>query len=138
MSAGGRISVLYALRTFFRDLQHWEIIPRSFDPHITFRVPQSLKALIGCDPRVLADDVWAKFIAAKFEHDIARPLHGYVAPQLHTHAVIFNVTERDTGRDNCQPRAIQPQSLFASQQFATAIYQSEPLCAKMSETSSRK
>jgi hypothetical protein len=32
-------------------------------------------------------------------------------------AVVFNVTERDNG----QPRAIQPQSLFASQQFATAI-----------------
>ena len=30
-----------------------------------------------------------------------------------------------TERDNSQPRAIQPQSLFASQQFATAIYQSE-------------
>ena len=62
-----------------------------------------------------------KFIAAKFEHDTARPVDGYVAPQLHTHAVVFNVTERDNG----QPRAIQPQSLFASQQFATAIYQSE-------------
>src|ERR1035438_4736951 len=62
-----------------------------------------------------------KFIAAKFEHDPARPVDGYVAPQLHTHAVVFNVTERETG----QPRAIQPQSLFASQQFATAIYQSE-------------
>ncbi len=62
-----------------------------------------------------------KFIAAKFEHDTARPVDGYVAPQLHTHAVIFNVTERDNG----QPRAIQPHSLFASQQFATAIYQSE-------------
>jgi conjugative relaxase-like TrwC/TraI family protein len=62
-----------------------------------------------------------KFIAAKFEHDTARPVDGYVAPQLHTHAVVFNVTERDNG----QSRAIQPQSLFASQQFATAIYQSE-------------
>src|SRR5712692_2864453 len=62
-----------------------------------------------------------RFIAAKFEHDSARPVDGYVAPQLHTHAVVFNVTERDNG----QPRAIQPQSLFASQQFATAIYQSE-------------
>src|SRR6266851_684004 len=61
-----------------------------------------------------------RFIAAKFEHDTARPVDGYVAPQLHTHAVVFNVTERDNG----QPRAIQPQSLFASQQFATAIYQS--------------
>jgi conjugative relaxase-like TrwC/TraI family protein len=62
-----------------------------------------------------------RFIAAKFEHDTARPVDGYVAPQLHTHAVVFNVTERANG----QPRAIQPQSLFASQQFATAIYQSE-------------
>ena len=62
-----------------------------------------------------------KFIAAKFEHDTARPVDGYVAPQLHTHAVLFNITERDNG----EARAIQPQSLFASQQFATAIYQSE-------------
>jgi conjugative relaxase-like TrwC/TraI family protein len=62
-----------------------------------------------------------KFVAAKFEHDTARPVDGYVAPQLHTHAVVFNLTERDNG----QPRAIQPQSLFASQQFATAVYQSE-------------
>ena len=30
-----------------------------------------------------------------------------------------------TERENGQPRAVQPQSLFASQQFATAIYQSE-------------
>ena len=63
----------------------------------------------------------AKFIAAKFEHDTARPVDGYAAPQLHTHAVIFNMTERENG----QYRALQPQSLFASQQFATAIYQSE-------------
>jgi len=34
---------------------------------------------------------------------------------------VFNMTERDNG----QPRAVQPQSLFASQQFATAVYQSE-------------
>ncbi len=62
-----------------------------------------------------------KFVAAKFEHDTARPVDGYVAPQLHTHVLVFNVTERD----NSQPRAIQPHSLFASQQFATAVYQSE-------------
>ena len=70
---------------------------------------------------IIQPETTGKFVAAKFEHDTARPVDGYVAPQLHTHAVIFNVTERDTG----QPRAIQPQSLFASQQFATAIYQSE-------------
>ncbi len=62
-----------------------------------------------------------RFIAAKFEHDTARPVNGYVAPQLHTHAVIFNVTERGNG----ETRALQERGLFQSQQFATAIYQSE-------------
>lgn len=62
-----------------------------------------------------------RFAAAKFEHDTARPVDGYAAPQLHTHAVIFNISERENG----EYRALQPHSLFASQQFATAIYQSE-------------
>ena len=61
-----------------------------------------------------------KFIAAKFEHDTARPVDGYAAPQLHTHAVIFNVTQRADG----STRALQPQALFDSQNFATAVYQS--------------
>ena len=115
----------------------------------TFSAPKSvsLTALVGGDDRVRdahresvrvaleqlehytqariggnhAPETTAKFIAAKFEHDTARPVDGYVAPQLHTHAVIFNMTERENG----QYRALQPQSLFASQQFATAVYQSE-------------
>lgn len=62
-----------------------------------------------------------RFIVAKFEHDTARPVDGYAAPQLHTHAVIFNVTERADGTT----RAIDADSLFVSQQYATAIYQSE-------------
>src|ERR1017187_10128327 len=115
----------------------------------TFSAPKSvsLTALVGGDERVReahresvrvaldqlehytqariggnhSPETTGKFIAAKFEHDTARPVDGYVPPQLHTHAGVFNITERDNG----QPRAIQPQSLFASQQFATAIYQSE-------------
>jgi conjugative relaxase-like TrwC/TraI family protein len=61
-----------------------------------------------------------RFAAAKFEHDTARPVDGYAAPQLHTHVVVFNMTERDNGK----MRALQPHSLFESQQFATAVYQS--------------
>ena len=61
-----------------------------------------------------------QFVAAKFEHDTARPVDGYAAPQLHTHVVIFNMTEREDG----STRALQPRSLFESQQFATAVYQS--------------
>lgn len=62
-----------------------------------------------------------KFVVATFEHDTARPVGGYAAPQLHTHAVIFNVTQLESG----EARALQARSLFASQQFATAVYQSE-------------
>ena len=61
-----------------------------------------------------------KFIAAKFEHDTARPVDGYAAPQLHTHAVIFNVTERADG----STRALQERGFFETQQYATAVYQS--------------
>jgi conjugative relaxase-like TrwC/TraI family protein len=61
-----------------------------------------------------------KFAAATFEHDTARPVDGYAAPQLHTHVVVFNMTERHDGG----MRALQPHSLFESQQFATAVYQS--------------
>jgi conjugative relaxase-like TrwC/TraI family protein len=61
-----------------------------------------------------------RMVAAKFDHDAARPARatGYAAPQLHTHAVVFNVTETADGRT----RAIQPFEMYRSQQFATAIY----------------
>src|SRR5260370_1040490 len=62
-----------------------------------------------------------RFIAAKFEHDTARPVDGYAAPQLHTHAVIFNVTQREHGKT----MPLQQPRLFESQQFATPIYQPE-------------
>jgi conjugative relaxase-like TrwC/TraI family protein len=70
---------------------------------------------------VHAPETTGKFIAATFEHDTARPVEGYAAPQLHTHAVIFNMTERDNG----QTRALQERSLFQSQQYATSVYRSE-------------
>ncbi len=115
----------------------------------TFSAPKSvsLTALVGGDDRVReahrfavitalaelerytqariggnhAAETTGKFLAAKFEHDTARPVDGYAAPQLHTHAVIFNLTERDNGK----ARAIQPQGYFQSQSFATAVYQAE-------------
>ena len=62
-----------------------------------------------------------KFVTATFEHDTARPVGGYAAPQLHTHAVIFNVTQRDSG----QTCSLQPRELFASQRYATQVYRSE-------------
>jgi conjugative relaxase-like TrwC/TraI family protein len=115
----------------------------------TFSAPKSvsLTALVGGDDRVRAAhrdavtialtelerytqariggnnpaETTGKFIAAKFEHDTARPVDGYAAPQLHTHAVIFNITERADGSS----RALQERGFFDTQQFATAVYQSE-------------
>lgn len=115
----------------------------------TFSAPKSvsLTALVGGDSRVRAAhreavtvalnelerytqariggnrpaESTGEFVVAKFEHDTARPVDGYAAPQLHTHAVIFNVTERGDGTT----RALQERGFFESQQFATAVYQSE-------------
>jgi conjugative relaxase-like TrwC/TraI family protein len=115
----------------------------------TFSAPKSvsLTALVGSDDRVREAhreavnvalnelerytqariggnhpaETTGKFAAAKFEHDTARPVNGYAAPQLHTHAVIFNMTECENG----QMHALQESGLFASQSYATAVYQSE-------------
>ncbi len=62
-----------------------------------------------------------QWIAATFEHDSARPVDGYAAPQVHTHAVIFNMTETADG----EVRALQPRELYRTQQYATAVYRSE-------------
>jgi len=62
-----------------------------------------------------------KMVAATFEHDSARPVNGYAAPHLHTHAVIFNVTETPDGKAH----ALQPQELYRAQSYATAVYRSE-------------
>src|SRR3989475_2607934 len=59
--------------------------------------------------------------ATLFEHDSARPVNGYAAPQLHTHAVIFNLTETADG----MVRPLQPRELYRTQQYATAVYRSE-------------
>ncbi len=115
----------------------------------TFSAPKSvsLTALVGGDDRVReahresvgialgelerytqarignvqAPELTGKFAAATFEHDTARPVDGYAAPQLHTHAVIFNVTEREHGKTG----ALQERGLFQSQQFATTVYRTE-------------
>jgi len=115
----------------------------------TFSAPKSvsLTALVGSDERVrmahresvrvaLSElehytqarignvhlpETTGKFAVATFEHDTARPVEGYAAPQLHTHSVIFNVTERENG----QTRSLQPRELYASQHYATAIYRAE-------------
>ena len=115
----------------------------------TFSAPKSvsLTALVGGDERVreahresvrvAVDEIekytqariggntpaktTGKWAAAKFEHDSSRPVEGYSAPQLHTHVVFFNLTVTEDGK----PHAVQPQELYRSQQYGTAVYQSE-------------
>jgi conjugative relaxase-like TrwC/TraI family protein len=115
----------------------------------TFSTPKSvsLTALVGGDERVrrahqesvaialdeleryvqarisgsLPAETTGKWVAAKFEHDSARPVDGYAAPQLHTHVVFFNLTETEDG----ETYALQPRELYKTQQYATAVYRSE-------------
>jgi hypothetical protein len=56
--------ILGATRTFFGDLQEWEWIGRRFDPARALAVSRTVNALIGTDPRVIADDVWAELLWA--------------------------------------------------------------------------
>ena len=115
----------------------------------TFSAPKSvsLTALVGGDDRVrtahresvavaldeleryvqariggnLPAETTANWVAAKFEHDSARPVDGYAAPQLHTHVVFFNLTETEDD----EAYALQPRELYKTQRYATAVYRSE-------------
>ena len=82
---------------------------------------QFTQARIG---NVHKPETTGKFVAATFEHDTARPVDGYAAPQLHTHAVIFNVTERESGPGKLT-RSVQSHELYAIQKYVTAVYRSE-------------
>jgi conjugative relaxase-like TrwC/TraI family protein len=54
----------------------------------------------------------------KFEHDTVRPVDGYPAPQLHTHVIVFNMTEDALGFAH----SLQPYELFRVQSMAIAVY----------------
>ncbi|GGS63909.1 hypothetical protein GCM10010156_23720 [Planobispora rosea] len=64
LEALSKAGQLAAVRTFFRDCQEWEWLPRRFDPQRALATPRSIPALLGPDPRVIADDIWAKLLWA--------------------------------------------------------------------------
>lgn len=67
--------LLGAISVFFRDCQEWLWIPRRFDPRKCFSTPRAVRSLIGPDPRVIADDIWAKLLWAGLtvtEEDLPR------------------------------------------------------------------
>jgi integrase len=83
--------ILMASRSFFRDCQEWEWFPRRFDPSRALAVPRSVAALIGTDPRVIADDVWAKLMWAGLQLE-ADDLPGTSADSYYPLALIRALT----------------------------------------------
>jgi hypothetical protein len=64
LSVSSRLAHISALRCFFTDLLLWELIPYRFDPKQAFRFPRSLGLLRSHNPRIIAEDVWAKLLWA--------------------------------------------------------------------------
>lgn len=83
--------VLMATRTFFRDLQEWEWIPHRFDPARTLALPRSVAALIGTNPRIIADGIWAKLLWAGLNLEAA-DLPGNTADTYYPMELIRAVT----------------------------------------------
>ena len=69
ISANYKVRLLGAVRAFLRDAQEWGWSTRRLDPHRVFATPRSVKAQIGPQPRVIADDVWAKLLWAGINLD---------------------------------------------------------------------
>lgn len=122
-------------------------VPHRAGYDLTFSAPKSvsLTALVGGDGRIVEAHRAAvreslgeaerliqargggnrppittgKFIVATFDHDTSRPVDGYAAAQLHTHAVLFNMTEDANG----QARSLQSHEIYVTAKMLTAIYQ---------------
>jgi len=65
-------------------------------------------------------------VAARFDHIVARPSENAPKdrapdPQLHTHVVFLNLTRRP----DSQWHALDPQDIYRSQVYATAVYRAE-------------
>ena len=64
LKPASKASALTAMRQFFRDCQEWGWIPVRFNPFQALATPRSVRRLIGPDPRVIQDDIWAKLLWA--------------------------------------------------------------------------
>jgi integrase len=64
LAPGTKAARLSMLRAFFRDLQDWELIPRRLNPQQSFPTPKSIIAQMGPNPRIVADEIWAKLVWA--------------------------------------------------------------------------
>jgi conjugative relaxase-like TrwC/TraI family protein len=113
---------------------------------VTFSAPKSVSeaALVGEDARLVAAHRKAvraalteleKFAQARtgalsrprttgnlcviqFEHDAARPVDGFAAPQLHTHNFVMNMTRDGSGKY----RSLNTRAMYEAQHYLTTVY----------------
>ncbi len=71
ISANYKVRLLGAVRAFLRDAQEWGWCRRRLDPIRVFAIPRAVKAQIGPQPRVIADDLWAKLLWAGLHLDVS-------------------------------------------------------------------
>jgi len=64
LAAHTKAGYLNCMRTFFRDLQEWGWIPRTFNPTSSFPTSRSIRASLAPNPRIIAYDIWAKLLSA--------------------------------------------------------------------------
>jgi integrase len=64
LTPSAKHSMLGNLRVFFHDLQENGRIERRFDPFRALATPPTLRQLIAPNPRVIADEAWAKLLHA--------------------------------------------------------------------------
>ncbi len=64
LKASSKQEHLYALKMFIGDCQEWEWIARRFSPGRAFSTPRSLRSLLGTNPRVIEENIWAKLLWA--------------------------------------------------------------------------
>jgi integrase len=64
LKARSKNAALSSMRIFFRNCYEWGWLPLQFDARRCFSTPRSIRSLIGPNPRVIADDIWAKLLWA--------------------------------------------------------------------------
>ncbi|MBS1092651.1 site-specific integrase [Gluconobacter sp. Dm-74] len=77
LQPNSKISMLSAMRVFFRDLQYWEWIKPSFNPVRGFSVPRQVLRSRQRNPRPIDEAFWLKIRAAALSlraEDLPRPL----------------------------------------------------------------
>ena len=76
LSAASKDRVLGTMRGFLADCQEWGWITVRFQPARALATPRSVLALLGPDPRAIADATWAKLVWAGLnltDGDLSRP-----------------------------------------------------------------